>query len=178
MATSLVDEMHAEASRIEEDSLYSAKGHFEAGRAWGNMHLGLGIPTVVLAAIASASAFKEEIIAAGVLAIAASVLSAISTFLNPSERSQRHHQAGVKHNSLRNRIRMFRELDLKSGTGEVDLLASLKALAQERDDLNLSNPQIPRFAFKRARCGVESGETGYRVDSAIACAKDGKSVGC
>ncbi|BFU94373.1 MAG: hypothetical protein NTNFB02_10950 [Nitrospira sp.] len=165
MATSLVDEMHTEASRIEEDSLYSAKGHFEAGRAWGNVHLGLGIPTVVIAAIASASAFKEEIIAAGVLAIAASILSAISTFLNPSERSQLHHQAGVKHNSLRNRIRMFRDLDLKSEAGEADLLGSLKALAQERDDLNLSSPQIPKFAFRRARRGIESGEAAYKIDS-------------
>ncbi len=86
MAKSLVDEIHAEASRIEEDSLYSAKGHFEAGRVWENVQLGLGIPTVIFAAIASASAFKEEIMAAGVLAMAASVLSAISTFLNPSER--------------------------------------------------------------------------------------------
>mgnify|MGYP001560610487 CR=1 FL=1 len=177
MATSLLDEMHAEASRIEEDSLYSAKGHFEAGRVWGNAHLGLGIPTVVIAAIASASAFKEEIVAAGVLAIAAAVLSAVSTFLNPSERSQLHHHAGVKHNSLRNRIRMFRELDLKSGAGEGDLLASLKALAQERDDLNLSNPQIPKFAFRRARCGIESGEAAYKVDSAIAGATHGRSVG-
>ncbi|MEW6246599.1 MAG: SLATT domain-containing protein [Nitrospirota bacterium] len=165
MATSLVDEMHVEASRIEEDALYSAKSHFEAGRAWGNVHLGLGIPTVVIAAITSASAFKEEIVAAGVLAIAASVLSAIPTFLNPSKRSQLHHQAGAKYNSLRNRIRMFRDLDPKSEAGETDLLKLLKSLAQERDDLNLSSPQIRRFAYKRAHCGIESGEAAYKVDS-------------
>ncbi|MBI1816261.1 MAG: SLATT domain-containing protein [Deltaproteobacteria bacterium] len=177
MSTNIVDEMRAEAARIEEDSLYSGKGHFEAARAWGNVHLWLGIPAAVLAAIASASAFKQEVALAGALALTASVLSAISTFLNASERSQLHHQAGVKHNALRNRARIFRELDLKSGVGPSDLLASLKALAQERDDLNLSSPQIPKFAFRRARGGIETGEAAYKVDSAITGAPGGKSGG-
>lgn len=163
--STLIDEMQLEANRIEEDSLYSSKGHFEAARAWGNLHLWFGIPAAVFAAIASGTAFKEDVITAGILALAASILSAISTFLNPSERSQLHHQAGVKHNSLRNRARIFRELDLKSGAEQPELLASLKKLAEERDSLNMSNPQIPKFAFRRARCGIESGEAVYKVDS-------------
>jgi hypothetical protein len=155
--------MRKEANRVEEDS--PGKGHFEAARTWANVHLWLGLPTAALAAIASGSAFKEEVVIAGTLALLASILAAISTFLNPSERSQLHHQAGAKHVALRNRARMFRDLDLRSGAQESHLLESLRALAQERDDLNLSNPQIPRFAFKRARRGIETGEAVYKVDS-------------
>lgn len=143
------------------------KGHFEAARAWGNLHLWLGIPAAVLAAIASGSAFAQDVVIAGSLALLASVLTAISTFLNPSEKSQMHHQAGVKHNSLRNRARIFRELDLKSDAKEDDLLVLLKTMAEERDSLNMSNPQIPKFAFMRARCGIESGEAVYKIDSGI-----------
>ncbi|MBX3333702.1 MAG: SLATT domain-containing protein [Nitrospira sp.] len=165
MSNLLLNEMQVEAGRIEEDSLYSAKGHFEAARFWGNLHLWLGIPAAALAAIASGTAFKEEVIIAGILALAASILSAISTFLNPSERSQIHHQAGAKHNSLRNRVRIFREIDLKSGVEQGALVTSLKEMAEERDSLNMSNPQIPKFAFRRARRGIEAGEAIYQIDS-------------
>jgi len=177
MSTNLLDEMRAEGARIEEDSLYSGKGHFEAARAWGNVHLWVGIPTAVLAAVASASAFKQQVAAAGALALTASVLSAISTFLNASERAQLHHRAGVKHNALRNRARIFRELDLKTETGSSDLLASLKALAKEREDLNLSSPQIPKWAFRLARAGIEAGEAAYKIDSETTGARGGKSGG-
>lgn len=165
MSSLLINEMQIEASRIEEDSLYSAKGHFEAARFWGNSHLSLGIPTALFAAIASGTAFKEDVVIAGTLALFAAVLSAISTFLNPSERSQLHHQAGAKFNSLRNRARIFREIDLQSGAEQSELLALLKKMAEERDLLNMSSPQIPRFAFKRARRAIESKEAVYEIDS-------------
>jgi hypothetical protein len=167
---SLSANLRSESRRIEEDSLYSAKGHFEAARWWSAVHLWIGIPTAVLAAVASASAFKEETFLAGSLAIVVAALSAVSTFLNPNERAQSHHQAGAKHNSVRNRARVLREIDLPAGQPVAEMVASLKALAQERDELNLSSPQIPRMAFKRARAGVEGGEAQYEVDHAVSSA--------
>jgi hypothetical protein len=169
------EEMRTEASRIEEDALYSARSHFEAARTWGNAHLWIGVPAAVLAAIASASAFKDATMLAGSLAIIVAALSAISTFLNPSERAQSHHQAGGKYNALRNRVRIFRELGLQSEATRADLLVALKAMALERDDLNLSTPQIPRWAFSRARRGIEAGEAAYRVDSGKQVAVGGRS---
>lgn len=165
MSTPLMSELQREACRIEEDSLFSTKGHFEAARAWGTLHLWLGIPAAVLAANASGSAFAENVLIAGSLALFASVLSAISAFLNPSERSQFHHHAGAKFNSLRKRARMLREIDLKSQTEQTELLNSIKKMAEERDSLNMSSPQIPRFAFKRARSAIESKEAVYEIDS-------------
>jgi hypothetical protein len=167
MGDELSTNLRNESRRIEEASLYSAKGHFEAARSWGAVHLWIGIPTAVLAAVASASAFKEEAFLAGSLAIVVAALSAVSTFLNPSERAQSHHQAGAKHNSIRNRARMLREIDLLSGQPVGELVATVKTLSQERDELNLSSPQIPRRAFNRARAGVEGGEAQYQVDQAI-----------
>jgi hypothetical protein len=39
--------------------LYSAKGHFVAANFWTNFHLWIGIPMVLLAAIAGASALSQ-----------------------------------------------------------------------------------------------------------------------
>ncbi len=57
-----------ESQRIEEDALYSAKGHFEAARTWSRIHLWIGLPTAILAAVSGVSAFKDETVIAGALA--------------------------------------------------------------------------------------------------------------
>ena len=48
-----------EAKRIEEDCLYSAKGHFEAASKWQKIHRYLGLPAVVLAALSGVSALTQ-----------------------------------------------------------------------------------------------------------------------
>ena len=61
-----------EAKRIEESALCTAKGHFAAAQFWANFHLWVGIPTAILATIASASAFNgggPALVASGELSI-------------------------------------------------------------------------------------------------------------
>ena len=90
-----------EARRIEEDSLYSAKGHFVAANFWTNFHLWIGVPTAILAAIAGASAlshFGNHHVLAGILAIIVTALTAVTTFLNPNEKASSHRNAGNKYN--------------------------------------------------------------------------------
>ncbi|MFH1769638.1 MAG: SLATT domain-containing protein [Parcubacteria group bacterium] len=155
-----------EAKRIEEDSLYSSKGHFYAAQSWTNLHLWIGIPTSIMAAIAGASAlsqFDNHQIVAGILAILVAALSAVATFINPNEKSSNHHSAGNSYNSLKNRARIFREIDIDLKTSE-DLLKKLKTLNAERDEMNDKSPQIPKWAFLKARKGIEDGEAQYRVD--------------
>ena len=53
------EEIVKEAKRIEEATLYSCKAHFVASNFWRRMHLILGIPATVLAAIAAAEAFSR-----------------------------------------------------------------------------------------------------------------------
>src|SRR5262245_4505588 len=100
-----------EAMRIEEDSLHSSKSHFEAANLWVKLHLSLGIPAAILAAIAGVSALKECPVVAGILSFAVAALSALSTFLNPSERANAHLNAGNQYMSVRNRARIFREIE-------------------------------------------------------------------
>lgn len=155
-----------EAKRIEEDSLYSSKGHFYAAQFWTNLHLWIGIPATILAAVAGASAlsqFDNHQIIAGVLAILVVALSAVSTFINPNEKAVIHHNAGNRYNSLKNRARIFSEIDIDMESDE-SLLAQLRRLSAGRDELNEKSPQIPKWAFRKARKGIDDGEAQYKVD--------------
>jgi len=156
-----------EARRVEEDSLYSAKGHFVAANFWMNFHFWIGVPTVILAAIAGASALSKfdnhEVVAAG-LSIIVAALTAVMTFLNPNEKSNSYLNTGNKYNSLRNRVRIFCEIDSCTDLSDQELSQRLKVLAEHRDELNRDCPQVPTWAYKKAKKGIEEGEADYKVD--------------
>ncbi len=155
-----------EAKRIEEDSLYSSKGHFYAAQSWASFHLWIGVSVSIMAAIAGASAlsqFNNHQIVAGLLAIIVSTTSAVSTFINPNEKAITHHNAGNRYNNLRNRSRIFGEIDVDLETDE-SLLENLKTLCTERDKLNNKSPQIPKWAFLKAKEGIKDGEAQYKVE--------------
>lgn len=160
----LRDAIRRECERLEEDSLYSARGHFEASRSWGRLHLIVGVPTAVLAALASISAFNSAPELAGALSILVAALSAVSTFLNPAEKSQGYHVAGAAFNGVRTRARLLREVKALSTLTDDELAQLLEQLVEEKDQLNLKSPPIPRQAFERARKGIEAGEASYTAD--------------
>ena len=156
-----------EAKRIEEDSLYSAKGHFEAANKWRNIHLWLGLPTAVLAALSGVSAltqFDYHNILAAFLAIFVAALTSVITFLNPNEKASSHQDAGNKYNSLRNKVRIFYEIDCRGKSSVEELTKRLNEFGNLRDELNQNSPQIPREAYERARKGIKEGEADYEVD--------------
>lgn len=164
-ADDLVTAMRLESERLEEDSLFSARGHFEAARTWGHVHLWVGIPTALLAALAGVTAFNNHSTVAGVSAMIVAGLSAVSTFLNPSEKAQLHHVAGTAFTTVRSQARLFRTVRLLSAADRDVLEKELEALVARKNELNEQSPIIPRPAFLRARKGIEAGEAAYAVDS-------------
>ena len=160
-----IDAMAVESLRLEEDCLFSAKGHFEAARSWSRAHYALGIPAAILAAVSGGSAFANQTTIAGALAMLVAALAAIITFLNPRDLANAHHLAGVKYNSLRQQIRIFRSVDLQTEPVSPDARQRLSELTDAHGALGLSSPQIPRRAFERARQGIEQGEAEYAVDA-------------
>jgi len=156
----------SEAKRIEEDSLYSAKGHFYAGQCWVNINLWLGGISAVLSAIAGASAlsqFDYHNIVAGGLSIIVASLTAVITFINPSERSVVHQKIGNEYNALRNDTRIFYDIEVND-MEDKRAIEDLKKLNSKRNKLNLESHQIPKWAFEKARKGIEEGEAKYKVD--------------
>jgi len=161
------DEIIKEAKRIEESLLVSSKGHFAASHFWGNFHLWIGVPVVLLSAVAGASAlsqFDPSHIIAGLISIVVAALSGMMTFLNPNEKASVHLNAGNNYDSLQNKIRIFWSIDCWRDESEQVLTERLKYFSEQKDKLNQSCPQIPRWAYNIARKGIEEGQGDYRVD--------------
>lgn len=154
-----------EAQRIEEDCLFSGKAHFEAAKRWNHVHLWLGVPATVLAALSGISVLKQQPEWAVGLAITTSTLTALLTFLNPQQRANTHHQSGTRFFAIRDEIRIFRQIEWLEGLTAVDSVARLKHIAKTRSELNQSSPPIPRHAYESAKKGIEAGEHTYRVDA-------------
>ena len=166
MSDDIKNKIIEEAKHIEEDSLYSSKGQYEAANSWSKVHLIIGIPTVILAAIAGASAlsqFDNHNIIAGILAIIVAALSALSTFLNPNQKATCHLNAGNNYRKLRNDAHRFCEIDFLKDANDM-LEKKVKQLAKRRDELNLTSPQPPEWAYKKAKKRIEEGKTKYEVD--------------
>lgn len=157
-------EIMKENKRIEESSLYSAKGHFAAAHTWANFHLIIGVPIVVLAAIAGSSFVNNNNVMAGVLSLVVAVLSAVMTFLNPNERSSSHLNAGNSYDVLQNEVRIFRTIDCWREDPEQILTERLKNFSNQKGKLNQGSPQIPWWAYQIAKRGIKAGEGSYEVD--------------
>ena len=155
-----------EAKRMEENCQYSAKGHFVAAQFWNNFSLWIGIPTVILAAISGALAFASIMIFVGIISTVVVVLSSVTTFLNPKERANAHLVAGNNYESLLTRTRIFWTIDCRSEGSEQILTDKLKDIIEQRDKMNRECPQIPTWAYKKGKKGIERGEYQYRVDKA------------
>lgn len=151
-----------EAARIKEDSLLSAKGHYNVAARWQYVHLWIGIPNAVLAAIAGLSAFQGCDLVAGALAILVAAITSISTFLNPSGRSSVHKRCAAEYHALRNKARIFINITYRRSQSEYELNAKFEEMVSKRDDLNATSPQIPEWAYKKAKAGVKAGESSYR----------------
>jgi len=162
----LKETISIEAQRIEEDSLYSSKGHQHAARRWGKVHLGLGGAIAFLAAISGGTAsFSEHNIIAGGIAFIVAGLTALITFLNPNEIAQKHQTAGVNYNCLRNQARIFFQIEIKAEDDQKLLRATLEKLNKERNQLNKDSPKIPAWAYGKAKKSIEAGEASYKVDN-------------
>lgn len=157
-------EIMKESQRIEESVLYSAKGHFVAAHAWANFHLIIGVPIVILAAIAGCSFVNNNSLTAGILSLIVAVLSAVMTFLNPNERSSSHLNAGNSYDALQNETRIFRTVDCWREDSEQILTERLKNFSSQKGKLNQGSPQIPWWAYQIAKQGVKAGEGSFEVD--------------
>src|SRR5205823_4224014 len=111
-----------EADRVEEDTLYSAKGHFEAAKDLNRLHLAIGIPSTALAAVAAGFARSNYPLIAATLAAAVAVATGLLTFLKPSDRASQHTHAGNAYKAVSNRARIFREVDCRSPSPQLPAL--------------------------------------------------------
>src|SRR5690349_17481849 len=131
------DEIIKEAKRIEEASLLSSKRHFKAASLWSGFHLLIGIPVVVVSAVAGATAFAQfdvNHVIAGVLSLVVAALASTQTFLNPNSKAAVHQSAGNKYDSLMNKVRMFWSIDCWRAESDEVLTEKLKYFSEQKDN--------------------------------------------
>lgn len=160
-------EIIKEAKRTEESLLYSSKGHYAAAHFWSNFHLWIGVPMVVITAVAGATAFKTfdtNGVLAGICSLIGVVLSSLITFLNPNEKASAHRTAGHNYDSLMSTVRLFWSVECWRTEAEDILADRLTQLSEQKSKLNQTCPQVPKFAYKRAKAGIEAGEGGFKAD--------------
>lgn len=156
--------IQAELQRIEEDCIHSGKAHFNAGDRWARYNYWIGLPSVVLSALAGTAFFGDHGEIAGLMSSVVAILAALATFLKPSERAAAHKSSGDQYLTLRNDARVFREIKLKFACDEQAAIASLDEFTKRRNELNQASAQVSRKDFEKARAGINQGEAQHRID--------------
>lgn len=156
----------AEAKRIEEDSILSFKGHFNAAVWWERTHLLLGCIAAGASTIAGASLLNAVtgnwIYIAGLLGLLAGIITAVSTFIGAHKKGYNHRLAGADYQDIRNRSRLLYEVKAFSKSSDDALIDELEKLREQQSKLSKEHPVIPPRAFKTARKGVGAGEARYQ----------------
>lgn len=165
----LVNKIASELLRVEEDTTYSSKGHFNASDNWKSWHLVIGLPAAVVTALAGATAFADQAMWAGILASIGTAFTTILTFLKPSGRASMHKAYANQYLTLRSRARIFREIglggvDLSDAEGLKALKKELLSITSKRDELNQSAPNVPRKSYELARKDIEENRHTHEVD--------------
>jgi len=153
-----------ELERIEEDCQHSGKSHFNAGVRWGRYNFYIGIPSVILSAVAGTAFFNELGELATFISGVVAILTALMTFLKPSERAAAHKSSGDQYLALRNDARVFRTIRLSLACDEEAAIAGLDEFSKRRNELNQASPQCSEADRLKARKGIEEGEALHRVD--------------
>lgn len=155
----------AEIERLEEDVLYTEKAHFAAATTLHKLHVRLGVfATGAAAASVATIVAKTSTWVPGVLALAASIGSAVLTFIKPEERAAQHLEAGRTLGDLRVRMRQFRTLDLGANVEPDWVRRTVASFTKEKAAADASAPALGDRSFKRGKKVIEEGRFAHVVD--------------
>lgn len=163
-AETSVDKIKTEILRIEEDCIHSGKAHFNAAERWTALNSWLGVPSVILSALAGTAFFKDYATVAGGMSAIVAILTSLMTFLKPSERGAIHKSAGDQYLTLRNDARIFREIEIDQAGDASAAIATLATFTKRRNELNQASPQFSNRDFQKAKKGIDAGEALHVVD--------------
>lgn len=154
-----------ELQRLEEDCTHSGKAHFNACDRWNSWNYIFGIPSVILSAAAGTAFFEDYTVAAGIMSVSVTVLTALMTFLKPSERATSHKNSGDQYLALRNDSRVFRTITLLTLEDSASL-EGMAGLTTRRNELNQASYMFSERDFRKAKAGIDAGQGLHKVDKA------------
>jgi hypothetical protein len=111
----------AELERFYNRCAHDAERMERVARFWGGLHVSLGLPAAVLAAVAGVAALADfSPTASGIVALAAAALSAMTTFLGGSERQRQAKAMADGLRALATEAENFVRVDSISPHGKLD----------------------------------------------------------
>ena len=154
--TTPVDHKVAELSEnLFIDSKVNSIAHGHAAEYWGGAYLFLGLTITTLSAIVSASIFSEfaELeIAGAILSLFLVVLSAVSTFLNPDQRTNAHMTAKALYGKIAHGAITLFNVNLTLRKNPVDKLCdTYERLVNEYNEAEKNSPRLPNRHANRAK---------------------------
>ena len=153
-----------EVMRIEEDAQHSMKGHYNDADVQSGLNKKFGLPASIILTISGGTALGEQLEIAAVLAFITAILVGAMTFLKPSEKSEQHKSSAARYHSLRNMVRLFRELEVSTNDNVDALKAEIYKYALQLNELNEVCPQISRASYEKAKNDIDEGRAAYRID--------------
>gem|GEM_PF-4133786 len=152
------------AKRIEENSLYAFKSHYNSAAIWSFIYHVLTIGIIIASSITIAYTFSDTnpyIIR--ILAIIALIFSSLVMFFNPSEKIRIHNEAGSSYSSLNSKAETFREIEAEYYE-ETYVKGKIFELRDKRDEFNSKYPQPLTLGYIAAKIGIWLGEAINKVD--------------
>ncbi|BBY67238.1 SLATT domain-containing protein [Mycolicibacterium helvum] len=150
----------AELERLEEDMLFTEKGHFVAAEELKKAHMWLGLIATVSAAAAAATivADKSPVLSGG-LALLAALASAILTFVKPEETAAQHLSAARALGAIRVVARQHREVDLHPDAAEDHAAwrGYVTTIGTAKTESDAAAPSISDRRFEKARQKIRAG---------------------
>ena len=133
----------------------TALAHRAAADYWTRIHYALGLPAVVLSAVAGTSALAEfdgSNVIAGALALIVAALTGLSTFLNPQKNAQDHQRAARRYDALDTRARRFIFSDLVDRSkSDAALQKQFRELDESKLAADEESPHVSRRRLEWAR---------------------------
>jgi hypothetical protein len=129
--------------------------HEDAARRVQTLHYGLGGPAVILAALAGSSAVAAwgssggRALLSAVIAVGATALTAVVTFLDLGGRAERHRRAAAECKRILRRLEALPPYDMKLADMPEELDHRIQVLESQLGEMDSSAPIPPRRIAER-----------------------------
>ncbi len=161
----IIENIKKESKRILEDCEYSSKGHFESVKYWRYCNYGLMFTSIISVCFSLISVYGGwSTVCSGIIAISSGIVTMLLIFLNPQEKYLSHYNSGNRFLALRNKTRVFLEIESKAMDTEMQMQV-VKKLDFKRNDINKYSLPINEYAYKNAKEQIEIDKnTQYEAD--------------
>ena len=163
-------ELHQEANRVLIDAEYTGRQHMLYARHWRRCAIWMGLPSVVLAALASGAAGVTALLGiegwvTALLGLSGAAIGGVRSFFRPDEQAARHGRKGEECITIRNRARLLMNIELRLPLSCDALADRAQALRSSYDALRSREPTgLPEWTYRTAKKEITAGNYDYEGD--------------